>query len=172
MNNKELDRIFEKGRQQGQVEEHVRIVQGMRAMMKDSRMTETFLRLLIGEPEYLEDSEQSMLKVPTPSSCTTCRLCYKGHCYGTVTSQAIDTKHLARESKPYWCPLSEYREDNWVYIKDRLPDKEGSYIVSTKNKGVTMTHYYPKHKQFSSCLNNHIIAWQPKPSPAKLRNEE
>lgn len=73
-----------------------------------------------------------------------------------------------------WCAMMEALElveqqekvGEWIPCSEDLPKEEGSYLVSTRNNAVTMTHYYPTHKRFSSRrLNNLIVAWMPRPEP-------
>lgn len=57
---------------------------------------------------------------------------------------------------------------NWISVDDRLPEEEGTYIVATKNGGVTMTHYHKNHNRFSSTrLNKLITHWMYRPEPPK-----
>ena len=56
----------------------------------------------------------------------------------------------------------------WISVKDRLPEQEGTYIVATVNGAVTMTHYYPRHKRFSSSRINKLVThWMNRPEPPK-----
>ena len=54
----------------------------------------------------------------------------------------------------------------WIPVTERLPEKEGAYIVCTDNDGIMYTHFYSSSKRFSSTrLNNHIVAWMERPAP-------
>ena len=54
----------------------------------------------------------------------------------------------------------------WHPVKECLPDKEGTYLVCTKNKAVIMTHFYMNSRRFSSIrINKQIIAWMALPAP-------
>lgn len=57
---------------------------------------------------------------------------------------------------------------NWISVKDRLPDRDGTYLVATKNRAVMMTHFYivDGHGFFSGGkLSRHITHWMPLPEP-------
>lgn len=72
----------------------------------------------------------------------------------------------------------------WISVKDRLPDKEGSYIVCTKNGSVCTSHFYkdlydlyiqlqnkkPK-SMWSGTVSPHITHWMPLPEPPKEESE-
>ena len=55
---------------------------------------------------------------------------------------------------------------DWISVKDRLPEHEGSYLVATINGGVMVTHFHERHNRFSSTrLAKLITHWQPLPPP-------
>lgn len=56
----------------------------------------------------------------------------------------------------------------WISVKDRMPDKSGSYFVATDRGAVCTARYWENSKQWSGArLNPHIIAWMPFPAPPK-----
>ena len=62
--------------------------------------------------------------------------------------------------------LRELTQSQWISVKDDLPQKDGSYLVATKNGGVMLTHFYTKSKSFSSKrLNRLITHWMERPKP-------
>lgn len=54
----------------------------------------------------------------------------------------------------------------WVSVKDNLPEKDGTYLVATRNHAVLVTHFYKCNHSFSSTRINRLVThWQPLPSP-------
>ena len=71
-------------------------------------------------------------------------------------------------------------EMKWISVKERLPEKEGSYIVRTKTGAVTTarfydertfseTHYLPKEytRKAAWSRNRDVTHWMPLPEPPK-----
>ena len=59
----------------------------------------------------------------------------------------------------------------WISVKDRLPEKEGTYLVATKNGGVLMDHFYARHKNWGGARIDPLIThWLPRPKPPKEVN--
>ena len=54
----------------------------------------------------------------------------------------------------------------WINVKDRLPDKPGSYLVCTDRMAVCMAHFY-KNGFSGGSIAKHIEYWMPKPVPPK-----
>lgn len=60
-------------------------------------------------------------------------------------------------------------------VKERYPDREGTYLVATRRGGVTVSHFYAEHCRFSSSrLHNQITYWMPMPRAPKqaITNQE
>lgn len=64
----------------------------------------------------------------------------------------------------------------WISVKDMLPDRTGSYIVCTDKGAVCTAKFYsdlPTSLRYekphwnSSRLNEHITHWMPMPNPPK-----
>ncbi len=54
----------------------------------------------------------------------------------------------------------------WISVKDRLPEKNGNYLVCTKAMSVFTTHYWTDETRWSH-YTNHITHWMPLPDPPK-----
>ena len=63
----------------------------------------------------------------------------------------------------------------WISVKDRLPDKAGSYLVIGKSGGATVTRwympseYYPEG-HFGGNNTDWVRYWMPRPEPPKERD--
>ena len=61
----------------------------------------------------------------------------------------------------------------WIPVSKRLPKKDGSYLVCTKNNGILLTRFYTNGRRFSSTrISNLVVAWQPLPKPYKEAQDE
>lgn len=63
--------------------------------------------------------------------------------------------------------------NEWISVKERLPESAGSYLVATKNGGVIMTHFYPGRSgspgRFSSTRINALVThWMERPAPPEI----
>ena len=71
--------------------------------------------------------------------------------------------------------VAEEYNGGWISIKDRLPDKAGSYLVIGKSGGATVTRwympseFYPKG-HFGGNSSDYIRYWMPRPEPPKERD--
>lgn len=68
----------------------------------------------------------------------------------------------------------EYNGD-WISVKDRLPDKAGSYLVIGKSGGATVTRWYMPSEfypegHFGGNSSDYIRYWMPRPEPPKERD--
>ena len=68
--------------------------------------------------------------------------------------------------------VAEEYNGGWISVKDRLPDKAGSYLVIGKSGGATVTRwympseYYPEG-HFGGNSTDYIRYWMPRPEPPK-----
>lgn len=69
-------------------------------------------------------------------------------------------------------------QTEWIPVSERLPEKHGCYLVTTKWKGsysgdvyieTNMAVYREKQKEWD-CAD--VIAWKPLPEPYKAESEE
>lgn len=63
----------------------------------------------------------------------------------------------------------------WISVKDRLPDKAGSYLVIGKSGGATVTRWYMPSEfytegHFGGNGADYIRYWMPRPEPPKERD--
>ena len=71
--------------------------------------------------------------------------------------------------------VAEEYKGGWISVKDRLPDKAGSYLVIGKSGGATVTRwympseFYPKG-HFGGNGADYIRYWMPRPEPPKERD--
>ena len=70
--------------------------------------------------------------------------------------------------------VEEYN-GGWISVKDRLPDKAGSYLVIGKSGGATATRWYMPSEfypegHFGGNSSDYIRYWMPRPEPPKERD--
>lgn len=69
--------------------------------------------------------------------------------------------------------LEEKQQREWIPVSDRLPEKGGYYLVSTKfeTPRVMLGYYYPVLKKWNYWMSNleiaSVIAWKQLPTPYK-----
>ena len=73
--------------------------------------------------------------------------------------------------------IKALEQTRWIPCAERLPEKDGYYLVTTKWKSrylgnvyidATMARYREKPKEWTY---NHVIAWMPLPEPMKVGEE-
>lgn len=74
--------------------------------------------------------------------------------------------------------IKALEQTRWIPCAERLPEKDGYYLVTTKWKSrylgdvyidATMARYREKSKEWTY---NHVIAWMPLPAPYKEESED
>ena len=74
------------------------------------------------------------------------------------------------------CKLTDKEYNGgWISVKDRLPDKAGSYLVIGKSGGATVTRWYMPSEfypegHFGGNSTDYIRYWMPRPEPPKERD--
>lgn len=80
----------------------------------------------------------------------------------------------------YHVPLEVVRQNikdapsadaEWIPCSERLPGKDGSYIVTSSFGKVYTSHYYAEHGQWQCNRRGMIEAWMPLPTPYKGGDE-
>ena len=87
----------------------------------------------------------------------------------------------AYDKEKYHCPkfckviketVKEIEENHngWISVKERLPEKAGSYLVIGKSGGAVVTRWYEPSKfypngHFGGNCSNYIRYWMPRPEP-------
>ena len=71
--------------------------------------------------------------------------------------------------------IAEEYNGGWISVKDRLPDKAGSYLVIGKSGGATATRWYMPSEfypegHFGGNSSDYIRYWMPRPEPPKERD--
>ena len=71
--------------------------------------------------------------------------------------------------------VAEEYKGGWISVKDRLPDKAGSYLVIGKSGGATVTRWYMPSEfypegHFGGNSTDYIRYWMPRPEPPKERD--
>ena len=103
---------------------------------------------------------------------------------GTVTEKyqnikAIDVLNKAIEIVKQGGAGKEHEAEEykggWISVKDRLPDKAGSYLVIGKSGGATVTRWYMPSEfypegHFGGNSTDYIRYWMPRPEPPKERD--
>ena len=64
----------------------------------------------------------------------------------------------------------EENHNGWISVKERLPEKAGSYLVIGKSGGAVVTRWYVPSKfypngHFGGNCSNYIRYWMPRPEP-------
>ena len=64
----------------------------------------------------------------------------------------------------------EENHNDWISVKERLPEKAGSYLVIGKSGGAVVTRWYEPSKfypngHFGGNCSNYIRYWMPRPEP-------
>lgn len=66
--------------------------------------------------------------------------------------------------------------DKWISVEERLPEKSGDYLVTTKNGYVQVAKWgfdlYKNSGWSGKHLAKCIIAWMPLPEPYKAESED
>ena len=57
----------------------------------------------------------------------------------------------------------------WISVDDRLPEKDGAYIVVGRNRTPHIAHFYTGKNGFSNPYTTH---WMPFPEPPKGGDEQ
>lgn len=62
----------------------------------------------------------------------------------------------------------------WISVKDRLPDKGGSYIVHSRASGTVFTaHYWARDRRWSGRgINLNVTHWMPLPAEPNTNKNE
>ena len=71
--------------------------------------------------------------------------------------------------------VAEEYNVGWISVKDRLPDKAGSYLVIGKSGGATVTRWYMPSEfypqgHFGGNSSDYIRYWMHRPEPPKERD--
>ena len=109
--------------------------------------------------------------------------------------EALNMSIKALEQEPKIVPLAEIKFDDdmlheiveeavknieiepkWIPVNERLPEDDGTYIVSGKwgsgKISVGECEYYKHDEYFRTAWNFYVIAWMPMPAPYKAESEE
>ena len=71
----------------------------------------------------------------------------------------------------------EENHNGWISVKERLPEKEGSYLVIGKSGGAVVTRWYEPSKfypngHFGGNCSNYIRYWMPRPEPPQTYQQK
>ena len=71
---------------------------------------------------------------------------------------------------------AEEYNNGWISVKDRLPEKTGSYLVIGKTGGAVITRWYEPSEyhpngHFGGNCSDYIRYWMPRPEPYQTKGE-
>lgn len=96
--------------------------------------------------------------------------CYKD--CGDCEAYNKEKHHCPKFCKVIKETVKEIEENynGWISVKERLPEKEGSYLVIGKSGGAVVTRWYEPSKfypngHFGGNCSNYIRYWMPRPEP-------
>lgn len=71
-------------------------------------------------------------------------------------------------------PVLRAKDTRWIRTRDRLPEKDGSYIVCSGKSGAVFTaHFWAQSKAWSGRSNGkYITHWMPLPEPPVYEKED
>ena len=74
----------------------------------------------------------------------------------------------ARKDSLAYIHQLEAQAPKWISVEERLPEKEGKYIVCTAKGSVYCTKFSTRHGPcFHTDMYTHITHWMPLPEPPK-----
>ena len=145
--------------------------------------------------DRLEACKDIMLS-PNNSDCfgeeckyNDCMVCVFAKAIEIVKQEAADYEECykdcgeceAYDKEKHYCPkfckviketVKEIEENynGWISVKERLPEKAGSYLVIGKSGGAVVTRWYEPSKfypngHFGGNCSNYIRYWMPRPEP-------
>ena len=96
--------------------------------------------------------------------------CYKD--CGECEAYNKENHHCPKFCKVIKETVKEIEENHngWISVKERLPEKAGSYLVIGKSGGAVVTRWYEPSKfypngHFGGNCSNYIRYWMPRPEP-------
>ena len=129
-------------------------------------MNEAFDKILERLDEELRKSEERYYRYLDDSNLP----CMFGK--SDIEEKRVDTIKEMLESVQ---EVAEEYKGGWISVKDRLPDKAGSYLVIGKSGGATVTRWYMPSEfypegHFGGNSTDYIRYWMPRPEPPKERD--
>lgn len=61
--------------------------------------------------------------------------------------------------------IEELSKPRWISVKDRLPEKAGTYLIVTNKGNVMSDSYAPIFRRFNGNAGRHCTNWMPLPEP-------
>lgn len=97
-----------------------------------------------------------------PTTCFYCRFweCY--HCQLTGSQYGI----FNQEKRLKDCPLTESPQE-WIPVTERLPEKNGSYLVYVYGDVTEMEYWHGKWHRLRDDYTKAVTHWMPLPEPPK-----
>lgn len=95
------------------------------------------------------------------------------------TTKAKTLAEFRAQRKAVIQRLGEFEENaEWISVEDRLPDKEGKYLISTINGYVTFGYFgdygdgSPKFEKNLRFDYRNVIYWMPLPEVPKMKGAD
>ena len=97
-------------------------------------------------------------------SCKTCRWYEAGLCLGNC--------ELAEDNQTVCEALYEagYRKQEWISIEERLPERQGAYLIFTCDRRISMCHFIDHYCDGNMQFNDYRVThWMPLPEAPKMK---
>lgn len=87
----------------------------------------------------------------------------------TVAMDVIDNVEYEGKTLREWIEiLEEYSSNGWISVKDRLPEKNDTYIVTVNDGVQVFSTWDVYHSSFGWCSEaQKVTHWMPMPEPPK-----
>ena len=136
-------------------------------------------------PNTREKLIELLLDVDAVCTRDDCRECYKENCFIHRAVNHLISNGVTIQDDHHWATEQAYKngyadgQPKWISVKERLPDKDGTYLVRWENKSVSDAEYESLYGSFGHWLDfwldkeaewveyDGITHWMPLPEAPK-----